>query len=94
MTRYTVIWDDDLLDLYIRSWTKSDPQVRATLTDVANFVDHYLEFDADLKGRPTIDGALQVAYVPVPHARVTVTFEVFPDDRLVRVVRMTFVGER
>ena len=93
MTRYTVIWDDDLLAYYVRSWTESDPQTRATLTEVANWVDRYLEFDVDTKGRPTIDGELQVTYVPVAHFRVTVTFEVFPDDRQVRVLRMTFVRE-
>ena len=93
MTRYTVIWDDDLLAYYIRSWTESDPQIRDTLTQVANWVDRYLEYDADLKGRPSADGELQVAYVPVPHARVTVTYEVFPDDRIVRVLRMTFVAD-
>ena len=93
MTRYTVIWDDDLLDYYIRFWTKSDAQTRETLTQVANWVDRYLEFDANTKGRPTIDGELQVTYVPVALARVTVTFEVFPDDRQVRVLRMTFVRE-
>ncbi len=90
MTRYTVVWDEYLLAYYTRSWTDADPKIRETLTQVANWVDRYLEFDADTKGRPTIDGELQVSYVPVSYARVTVTFEVFPDDRLVRVLRMTF----
>ena len=93
MTRYTVVWDSGLLAYFIGSWTAADSQTRETLTQVANWVDAYLSLDAETKGRRTADGELQVSYVPVAHARVTVTFEVLPDDRQVRVLRMTFVRD-
>jgi len=93
MTRYTVVWDQDLLAHFTDAWTKSDSQTRDTLTQIANWVDRNLAIDPDSKGRPAPDGSARVVYVPVALARVTVRFQVSSDDREVRVVRMTFVRD-
>jgi len=93
MTRYTVIWYEQLLAHFTDAWNKSDSRTREALADVANWVDQFLALDPDKKGRPTPDQLAQVVYVPVPHARVTVTFHVLEEERQVRVLRITFVRD-
>src|SRR6478752_1160259 len=94
MTRYTVIWDQVLLAHFTNAWTKSDSPTRDALTEIASWVDRTLAVDPESIGRATRDESVRVVYVPVSQARVTVRFQVLPDDRQVRVVRMTFVRDR
>ena len=39
MTRYTVLWDEDVEGPFIDAWVAGDSRVRAILTEAANWVD-------------------------------------------------------
>jgi hypothetical protein len=94
MTKYTVVWAEAVEIPFIDSWVKGDSQVRAVLSDIANWVDSNLSRDPELKGRQALDPGTRVVVVPLVSsaARVSVTYEIIPADRLVRVIRMTFRG--
>lgn len=94
MTKYTVVWAEEVETPFIDSWVKGDPQMRATLTEIANWVDNNLSHDPEVKGREALEPDTRVLTVPLSNsaARVAVTFQIISDDRLVRVVRMTFRG--
>jgi hypothetical protein len=47
MTRYTVVWDPDVEVPFIGYWVAGDSQTRATLTEIANWVDANLAEDPD-----------------------------------------------
>jgi hypothetical protein len=88
MTRHTVVWDEDVEGPFINAWVAGDSQMRATLTEVANWVDVNLAEDPDKKGRPRPDESARVIAVPISTspARVSATYQIYPDDRQVRVV--------
>jgi hypothetical protein len=92
MTKYTVVWAEEVEGPFIDSWVKGDSQMRAALTEIANWVDSNLSLDPELKGREAFDPGARVVVVPLASsaARVSVIFETVPNDRLVRVIRMTF----
>lgn len=91
MTRYTVVWDDDVENAFFNSWLASDSATRVVLTDVANWIDTNLANDAELKGRYRTDISARVIDVPLHHsAKIAVTFQVQADDMQVRVTRLTF----
>jgi hypothetical protein len=95
MTRYTVVWDVDVETALASAWIAGDPTMRSTLTAIANWVDAYLSQDVDDKGESLPEFSARVVTVPlsIAPARVEATFQVFPDDRLVRVTRLVFRGE-
>ena len=95
MTRYTVVWDEDVEAPFISDWVAGDAGTRKILTDIANWVDTNLSEDPDQKGQPRPDLGARILVVPVSatSARVSVTYRVLPDDRQVRVVRMVIRGE-
>jgi hypothetical protein len=64
------------------------------LTEIANWVDTTLAEDADRKGMARDDLAARVLTVCGANssARFAVSYRVFPDDRLVRIVRMVVHG--
>jgi hypothetical protein len=55
MTRYTVIWDEDVEGPFIEAWLAGDSRIRAILTEAANWVDANLGEDPDRKGQPVSD---------------------------------------
>ncbi|MCH8839580.1 MAG: hypothetical protein IH831_02670 [Planctomycetes bacterium] len=92
MTRYTVLWDEDVQSQYIQAWIAGDFVTREVLTEIANWVDKNLVEDPDREGFARPDLSARIAVVPLASssARVSVTFQVFPEDRQVRVVRLIF----
>jgi hypothetical protein len=92
MTRYTVVWDEGVEAAFASAWIAGDPTMRSTLTAIANWVDAHLAEDADVKGQSLQELSARVVAVPlsIAPARVEATFQVVPDDRLVRVTRLVF----
>lgn len=92
MTRYTVVWDAAVEAQFVSAWVAANSGVRATLTEIANWVDSHLVLDPEQLGRYRSDLDARIAAVPLATsaARVSVTFQVVPDDRQVRVVRLVF----
>lgn len=80
---------------YINAWDSADSRTRTTLTQVANWVDANLAEDPDQKGQQRADLAARILAISVANssARASVTFQVLPADRQVRVVRLHFVAE-
>ena len=94
MVRYTVVWDLSVEAPFIEFWVAGDSQTRLQLTEIANWVDANLSEDPDKKGRLRLDLGARIIAVPLSKssARVSATYEVWPEDRLVRVVRLTLRG--
>jgi hypothetical protein len=94
MIRFTVVGDPDVESPFINTWVAGDASTRAILTEIANWVDSNLAEDPDAKGQPRPDLDARILAVPVSssRARISVTYQVLPDDRLVRIVRLVFRG--
>jgi len=94
MTRYTILWDDDVEGPFIDAWIAGDSQIRAILTEAANWVDVNLAEDPDRKGQPLSGESARVVAVPISEspARVSVTYQIFPDERRVRIICMILRG--
>jgi hypothetical protein len=94
MIRYTVVWDPDVESQFISDWIDASSSVRAMLTEIANWMDTMLAEDPDRKGVVRDDLAARVLTVAAANssARVAVTYRVFRDDRLVRIVRLVIHG--
>jgi len=92
MTRYTVLWDADIEVQFVSAWLAGDSRTRATLTEIANWVDKNLAEDPNQKGQPRHDLSARILAVPTASsaARVSVIFQVLSEDRQVRVVRLVF----
>jgi hypothetical protein len=74
------------------AWVAGDPTMRSALTAIADWVDNYLAEDPNLKGHNLPEHSARTVAVPfsIATARVEAIFQVFPDDRLVRVTRLVF----
>ena len=92
MTRYTVTWDEDVEGPFIDAWVRGDDTMRRTLTEIADWVDSQLREDPVAKGEATDEPGTRIVVVMLSSslARISVVYEVWPDDRLVRIVRLTF----
>jgi hypothetical protein len=92
MTRYTVVWDEDVEVPFTNAWIESDSQTRAVLTEVANWIDGSLAESPDIKGRPGSESSTRIMNVPLftSSAHISVTYQVWQDDRKVRVMRLVF----
>lgn len=90
MTRYTVVWDKDFEADLIDTWAAADSETRALLTSVADWADEHLVNDPDKQGQTEPEPGLRSVVVPHPQARIAVIYQVLPDDRQVRLLRMTF----
>jgi hypothetical protein len=92
MTRYTVAWDTDVELALTEAWIAGDSAMRSALTAIADWLDTYLTGDADVKGQPLPELSARTVAIPlsIAPARVEATFQVFPEDRLVRVTRLVF----
>jgi hypothetical protein len=92
--RYTVVWDPDVESSFIGYWVAGDSQTRRNLTEIANWVDANLSEDPDNKGQTRLDLGARIVAVPLTtsSARVSVAYEVWPEDRTVRVIRLTLRG--
>lgn len=81
MTRYTVVWHDDALNLLAEVWIASAE--RGSITEAAQIVDIELSYDPKTKGID-VEGDLRELVVP----SLRVLFSVSESDRLVRVVHV------
>ena len=92
MSRYTVVWDPDVETRFIDAWVACDSDTRRCLSNVANWLDGHLANDPQNRGRAIPDSSDRVVAVPitVTTAHVAATFEVLPDDLMVRILRLTF----
>jgi len=79
--RYTVTWLSAALDELMRLWTQAAD--RQAVTDAANRIDRVLAVDPERQGRPL--GSQRVLVEPP----LVVTFQVIPDDRMVRVLQVS-----
>jgi hypothetical protein len=50
MTRYTVVWDEQVESQFLRAWLRGDSHLRSILTDIANWIDRELAVDPEQKG--------------------------------------------
>ena len=94
MTRFTVVWDDSVERPFINAWVEGDSNKREILTEVANWVDANLAEEPNTKGQALPDQSARVVAVPVSSStvRVSATFQIFPDDRRVRIVCLILRG--
>ena len=70
-------------------WLKSDSAMRQHLTEVAHTIDHELSVAPSRRGRPLpADPGAWFWTFFLDALHVDVVYEVFPDDRLVRVIRL------
>jgi hypothetical protein len=94
MTRYTVVWDADVESQFVSAWISGDTRTRSILTEIANSVDNSLSEDPDQKGQPRSDLGARILAVPIAGttARVSVAYQVRPDDRQARVIRLLIRG--
>lgn len=92
MIRFTVIWDQGVEVPFIDAWVAGDSQMRATLTELANWLDKDLSIDPDQKGQLREDLGARIIAVELSTspANVSVTYEVNHADRIVRIIRLTF----
>jgi hypothetical protein len=92
MTRYTVVWDADVETPFMNAWIAGDSRTRAVLTEIADWVDKQLAENPDVQGRPCPELSARTLDVPLASsaARVSVTYQVLRDDRLVRVIQFAF----
>jgi len=92
MTRYTVLWDSAVENQFIDAWCQGDRQVRAILTEAANWVDENLAESPNQKGQVRDDLSARVLAIPVSNslARVSVTYQILEEDRQVRIIRFVF----
>jgi hypothetical protein len=91
MTRYTVVWDDDAEAAYLSAWIAGDSRMRVILTRISDWIDANLASDAEIKGRAVPAQSARAIDVSLPNtnSQVSVTYQVSPDDRRVRVIRVT-----
>lgn len=96
MTRFTVVWDIDVESKFINAWAAGDATTRAFLTEVANWVDSNLAAEPELRGTAWTEPNTYIAVVPTqfPTARVSVTYQISAEDRLVRIVRLLIRGKQ
>ena len=94
MTRYTVVWDATVEATFTEYWIAGDSHARAMLSEIGNWVDSNLATDPANKGQPRPDLGARVIAVSLSSssARVSATYEVWPEDKLVRVIRLTIRG--
>jgi len=92
MTRYTVVWDKDVETALANAWLLGDSQIRSTLTSIADWLDAQLAEDAEIKGQTFSEPSVRTIDVPlsIATARVEATYQVFADDRVVRLTRLVF----
>ena len=74
----------------MRLWVIADSETRSVLTEIANWVDSSLTVDPDKKGQEWRELSVRVLAVPIGPARVSVAYQVLPEDCQVRVVRLMF----
>ena len=92
MTRYTVVWDQDVEVPFINAWIAGDVHTRAILTYLGNWLDANLTDDPQRKGeaRSETDARQIDISIPGTLTHVSAVYQVLADDRQVRVVRLIF----
>jgi hypothetical protein len=91
MIRYRVEWDPIVDAQFINAWIAAESDLRRQLTEIGNWIDGELAVDPETKGEYQSDFEVRTLAVPVQSAaRVSVAYRVFADDRVVRVVQLTF----
>jgi hypothetical protein len=92
VTRFTVVWDADLQTAFTNAWIAGDSRTRSTLSAISNWLDAHLAEDPEKKGRPRSDSEARTVNLALTSssAQIEATYQVFPDDRLVKVNRLVF----
>jgi hypothetical protein len=72
---------------FIDTWIRSDSQGRSLLTDIANWIDDTLSDSPELKGQEESASVRLLAFL-MRNTRVSVAYQVMPEDRKVYVIRM------
>jgi hypothetical protein len=90
MIRYTVVWETEVEAALANAWILGDSNLRSALTAIADWIDTSLAENAEAKGRPLSDDFERAIDVPlsIPTARVEAIYQVFADDRIVRLTRL------
>ena len=65
MARYTVVWDPSVEAPFINYWVAGDSQMRALLTEIANWVDANLSDEPEDKGQARLDLGARIIAVPL-----------------------------
>lgn len=52
MMRYTIVWDYEVELSLAKAWVAGDSQMRAVLTEIADWIDTSLGKSAEHKGQP------------------------------------------
>jgi len=79
---YTVVWLPDALDDLAAVWMQ--PTARKAVTAAAHRIDRTLRRDPDTKGQDYFGDRVLFEHP------LAVTFAVYPDDRLVKVLQVAF----
>jgi hypothetical protein len=92
MIRYTVVWALDVQNDFIQSWLAGDSDRRRQLTTIADLLDKSLVIAPETRGVAVpSEPSLRIWSMEAADASIAVTFEVFPQDRLVRILRISAV---
>jgi hypothetical protein len=92
VVRFTVVWSDDVQNDLIERWLTADSTERHWITELANLLDTVLQESPETRGVAlATEPGLRVCKLPGVEPSAFVTFEVFPEDRTVRVTRLSFL---
>lgn len=85
MTKYTVLWVASARDELTSLWLKAEN--RKTLTHSTHLIDQMLSIDPETRGYQ-IDNYRTLSIKPL-----SILFEIFPDDRIVKVLEVRLANE-
>ena len=94
--RFTVTWDDEVQTELVERWLSSSPGERSHLSWCANHVDAALRENAHQKGA-VLKGSEPLRFYSAPvlpgRPPIGVVYQVFLDDRLVKVLELWVLSE-
>lgn len=89
MTRFTVVWADEVQNEFLNHWTEAESATRSRLTEIASAIDRELAYAPEEKGAPLVSEPGCHVWQISSHLGARVVYEVSSDDRLVRVLRIS-----
>jgi hypothetical protein len=88
--RYTVVWGELLATEFTNRWIDGDSEERAVLTQIAATIDRDLAMGAAVLGEALLsETQVRVWQLPGFMPPVSVTYQVFPADRTVRIISIS-----
>ena len=90
MIRFTVVWEPDFYDEFIRSWIDADSSLRAALTRASDWIDSNLCSNPEVQGRPSeFDPTCRTIKVPNTEPfSIVALYRVRHEDRQVDIVSL------